>query len=368
VIPQTWLYRHDELAVPRPYGLDGAADEWLWEGTTANRLMGHHLRTGELRVLEVPEMDGKVVYSVFAWRGGLLLELGHAPFYLFLDPESGDCVRRPLGGDNPITWYGARLPGDRVAMFDRGQRRVLVLDSPEAEPRAVPCPFEGDLSGGRVLGDGLLYSILGDPARVVRFDPGEERFLDERPLPWPEIGVTGGLEHEGVWYCADCAGGRILAMELESGRWLEPVPHPDHGRVFGYIGGGFGFEGRAWFCLSTYMHRSRLDTGTGKIILPEGPLTLDGRTPRFLERMLVFDPETRTFDYLVAPEQPDGVPLLCYHWTDGRRFAVTGMMIPFDENGEPGEHVGPWLVLQSEPTQPACSGGSCEPGRKGDGR
>ena len=97
------------------------------------------------------------------------------------------------------------------------------------------------------------------------------------------------------------------------------------------------------------MHPSRLDPKTGRIVIPDGPLTIDGNPPRFLDRFLVFDPDARTFDYLIAPEQPDGVPLLCYHWTDGERFAITGTTIPFAQPGKPGKPFGSWIVLQSEP-------------------
>ena len=131
---------------------------------------------------------------------------------------------------------------------------------------------------------------------------------------------------------------------------LDPIPTPGYGQVYGFIGAGFSFCGKLYACLSTYAHQSRLDPKTGKIIIPDGPLSVDGRPYRFMERMLVFDPATCQFDYLVAQPQPDGVPLLCYSWTDGERFAVTGIVIPFNEDGEPGEQLGPWLVLQNTPT------------------
>ena len=63
----------------------------------------------------------------------------------------------------------------------------------------------------------------------------------------------------------------------------------------------------------------------------------------------MFDPEDCSFDYLVAPEQPDGVPLLCYNWTDGERFAITGCVIPYAEPGVPGDIHGSWIVLQNQP-------------------
>ena len=56
--------------------------------------------------------------------------------------------------------------------------------------------------------------------------------------------------------------------------------------------------------------------------------------------------DSQTF-HRTAPEQPDGIPLLCYNWTDGERFAITGIVIPFTESGELGTMHGSWIVLQN---------------------
>ena len=51
----------------------------------------------------------------------------------------------------------------------------------------------------------------------------------------------------------------------------------------------------------------------------------------------------------MAPEQPDGVQLLCYNWNDGERFAITGLVVPYAEPGVPGPVHGSWIVLQNGP-------------------
>lgn len=349
MVPKTWMYRHDEIVVPRPYGVDVDEDDWLWEGCGAGRVVGHNLRTNAMRIIPVPEMSGHVVYQAFAWQGRLLMVLGTGvPHYLVLDPQTGRCERRDIPAHKPIVWYGTKTPQGKVILYERSESLALVLDAPDAAPRVVPCPFGGHIAGGQACTDGLIYSSLTDPGRMVRFDPADERFVDENPAPFPEATMSGKTEHGGVLYCADSARGRLLPLRMATGEWLDPVPTPDHGEVYGYVGGAFTFGGKGYYCLSTYAHASRLDTETGKIVIPEGPLTVDGRAPRFMERYLVFDAAARTFDYLVAPQQPDGVPLLCYAWTDGARFAVTGIVIPFAAPGEPGPICGPWLVMQSQ--------------------
>lgn len=346
----TYLYRHDEIILPRPFAFDVDTNDWLWEGTTHDRLLGHNLRTAELRVVEIPEMEGHIVFEAFAWQDKVFLILGECQFYLVFDPATGRTERYQLPGDRPICWYGSKLPDGRLMIFDRRNAQVYIFSAPDAPTLTVRCPWDGDLPSGKPASDGLVYITLADPARLVRFDPATNRFVDEQPVPWPEVGMSGRFEHKGIMYFADSAGGRLLPLDLQTQQWGEPIAHPDHGKVFGFIGGGFGFQGKGYFCLSTYAARSRLDVKTGKLIMPEGKLpTVDGRPLRFMERFLVFDPEQQTFDYLCAPEQPDGLPLLCYAWADEKRFAITGMILPWGAPGEPQAlEQGHWLILQSE--------------------
>ena len=345
---QVWMYRHDEIQTGRPFGIDVDSADWLWEGCGHNRLTGHNLRTAETVQIPVPEMAGRSVVQVIAWQEKLVLTLGDAPYYLVYDPVRRACERREIPGDRPIVWYGVKAPCGKVLLFERSESRVLVLDGPLAEPRVVVCPFDGQLAGGWCV-DGIVYSPMCEPSRIIRFDPRAEQFVDERPGPYPDAALAGYLEHRGVLYVWDTAKGRIFPMEPGRGGWEEGIPTSDHGQIYGFMGGGFGFKGRAYICLSTYMHPSRLDPKTGRIVIPDGPLTVDGMPPRFLDRFLIFDPDAMAFDYLAAPEQPDGVSLLCYHWTDGERFVITGTTIPYTQPGKLGEIFGSWIVMQSEP-------------------
>ena len=252
---------------------------------------------------------------------------GQADFYVVHDPATGQTQRYDLPrepGVLPITWYGVKLPGDRLMVFDRGTEQVLIFDAPDASPRIIKCPWEGDIGAGSLLSDGLVYTFFADPSAVVRFDPEKEQFVDKKATPWPEAGLGRGFEHKGILYASDTSGGRLLPFSLATQEWGEPIDHPDFNKVFGYLGLGFEFQGKGYYNLSTYMSRSRMDRKTGKILGADGKVyepgdrlpTVDGNDLRFMERLLVFDPETQSFDYLIAPEQPDGMPLLCYSWND----------------------------------------------------
>lgn len=352
MIPKTWLYRHDEIVICRPYAVDVDDDGWLWEGCGFGGITGHHLRTARLRSIPIPEMGKHVAYQIFAWQGKLVIVLGLCPFYLVFDPATRRCLKVEAPATQAIVWYGTKTANNKLLLYERSESKVLILDAPDAKPRAISCPFPGQLASGAPQPDGLIYSSIPDPSRIIRFDPVAERFVDENPSPFTDAGLAGNFCHKGVIYYADSSGGRLVALEMKSGKWLDPIPAPDYKKLYGYIGGGFGFQGKGFFCLSNYAHRSRLDPKTGKIIMPEGPLTVDGSPSRFLDRFLVFDPERRAFDYLIAPEQPDGIPLLCYPWTDGRRFVITGIVIQCAKGEMPdtGAQIGPWLIMQSEDT------------------
>ena len=349
------LYRHDSVNPGRPYGLvDVDDDGWLWRSAAGGRLMAHNLRTAELRVLDVPPMRGHKAFSVFCWHGRIVALLGEAPYYLVVDPDSGRAEQHPAPTERPVLWYGTQLPGDRLLLCHRGGRgwrggQAWVLDAPGAAPRVVPFPYRGDFNMTWVEEDGLAYVFLADPARVVRFDPATERFLDESPIPWPDVLVAGRLSHRGTLYCADSSGGRLLPLDLRTQKWLDPIPHPDYRKTFGFIAMGFRVGGVFYFTLSNYAHRSRLDLDTGEIILPppEVPMTVDGEPERFLERLIAFDPAAGRFTgYLTAPPQPDGVAVLCYTWSDGTDFAVTGTLMRNDDPNACGDDPGPWVVLQ----------------------
>jgi len=347
----TYLYRHDEILTERPYGFDADEDGWLWEGCGTNRLTGHNLDTAECIQIPVPEMGGRRIYESFCWHGKVVMVLGDGPFYLVYDVSKREATRVEIPAEQPITWYGTKTQEDKLILFERSESRAIILDGPDATPRAVQCPFEGQLASGSQQSDGLIYSSLSDPNRIITFDPKAEKFVDEFASPFPEAGLSGRHEHNGVIYFADSSGGRLVPFDMNRRQWLDPVATPDHGSVYGFIGGAFSFQGKGYYCLSSYAAQSRLDVKTRKIIIPDGPLSVDGKPFRFLERYLVFDPELQSFEYLAAPEQPDGVPLLCYAWADEDRFAITGMIIPFAEPGELGRKYGHWIVLQSEPAK-----------------
>src|SRR5688572_29370625 len=121
-------YRHDEIVIYRPFACDVDANDWLWQGTSHNRLLGHNLQTAELRVIEIPEMEGEVAFSVFAWQEKLFILFGNGDFYIVHDPMSGQTQRYDLPKKpdvRPIAWYGCKLPNGKLMVYDRGAGHAL---------------------------------------------------------------------------------------------------------------------------------------------------------------------------------------------------------------------------------------------------
>lgn len=352
-LPAMRLYRHPEIQTGRPYGFDIDAKGWLWESWSSDRLYAHHLATGACRLVRLTETRGHSINQILCYQGKLIGIIPDDPSYLVYDPATGATSYPMLPGTLPIVWYAIVLPDGRLALFDRGEGKIILLDAPGADPRVVACPFPpspstGSIAMGQMCSDGLLYLPIREPARLVRFDPATNRFVDAIPFAQPEAGPSGYFEADGVLYIADSAAGRLLPYDLRAGRWQEPIPIPGYGTVFGFVGAATPFRGRGYYSLSTYRFISSINPDTGELNLPEGwDKGVDGRPPRFLDRQLVFDPTSGTFDYLTVPAQPDGMPLICYTYADADRLVFTGYNIPFDAQSNPSDQPGDWLVWQS---------------------
>ncbi len=353
-LPSMRLYRHPEIQTGRPYGFDIDAEGWLWEAQGAERLYAHHLPTGAGRLVPLPASRGSAINQLLCWQDRLIgIIIPEASCYLVYDPRTGRTAFPAIPGALPIVWYAALLPDGRLALFDRGEGKIVLLESPEGTPRAVTCPFPGSpatgsIAMGQLCSDGLLYLPVRDPARLVRFDPATNRFVDAVPFAQPEAGPAGYFEADGVIYVSDSAAGRLLPYDLRADRWHDPIPIPGYGTMFGFCGACTAFRGRGYYSLSTYRFISSINPETGELNLPEGwDRGVDGRPPRFLDRQLVFDPAAGAFDFLTVPAQPDGMPLICYSWADADRLVFTGYNIPLDAAGDPSDQPGDWLVWQS---------------------
>ena len=335
------FYRFPAIPTHRPYAFDVGDDGVLWEGAP-EALFRLDTRTGEHEEIALPELAGWAANAAFRFKDRvyLLMMLRGLGAY---DPQTRTLEKIPLPGREPNLWYGLHAAG-KVLLFDRGKDGgILILDEPGAPVRKVTNPF-GDfgIAAGTLLSNNRVAIGKPEYQGFVFFDPEREIFLDHLDIPIED-------EHEQIWYLSDGLNARLLPYRVTDEQWLEPIPTPDHGKIYGFIGGNFRYGSRIYYCLSTYRFRSQLNRETGELILPEGwDIGVDGRRPiRFLDRFLVFDTVTREFDYLTAPAQADGIPLLCYSLVQDDQVYITGYVIPHGPDGGPSDQPGDWVVWQT---------------------
>ncbi|MCX5659914.1 MAG: hypothetical protein NTW19_09355 [Planctomycetota bacterium] len=346
------LYRHPEIQTSRPFALDIDDQGVLWQGNSGE-LFWHDTRTARCGKLRLHALAQMPVISVFSFQKHLVVFHANHPYITIHNPadESTRVVRLP--GEAPIVWYGVKAAG-KLLLFDRAKGGgVLVLDSPDATPRKCINPFgDYELAGGSVLEDGRVLIIKSDEMKFLFFDPVAEKFTRQVDTPYTEVGISGRFDHAGVLYMSDSVAGRLLAYDLRAEKWLEPIPTPDHLKIYGFVGGSVALDGIGYFCLSSYRFRSRLDRATGQVITPpNADIGCDGKPHRFLGRYLSFDPSTRKFAYLEVPAQPDGEPLICYAHADARGLVISGYIIPYGKPGEASKLPGDWLLWQSNPAK-----------------
>jgi len=350
-----FFYRVPTLQVGRPldFCLDG--DGSLWE-SYGKCLLKYDPRKAEAELM-TPEALADGRGNCLAWLGEeVLFFLAQSNDYLALNPRTGQSRRCPLpskpDGDVRDVWFCLEVAG-KVLAFDRGLNGgVMVLDRVGAMPRLIECPFgDPETVDGLLLRDGRVMIPTAGQMAILMFDPVRELFTQEIKSDYFVSFTWGCMFWKDIAYIADTSGGRLLRCDTRTGRWLDPIPTPEYGTLYGYIGQGLQIGRRGYFNLNTWRGQEGLDRKTHKLRTPLGyrTNTVDGQPMRFLDRFLVFDAESGQFDCLVSPPQPDGVAELCYSkYQDGKVF-ITGHVIP----SPPGQPVaygpGDYCVWQSFP-------------------
>lgn len=340
------LARCRDLQTHRPFAFDVDEKGVLWQGCS-EVLMAYDSRAGETRTFSPPELKGRSISSVLCFRGRVVVVHQLCDHVTIFDPLRAACSSLPLPGTGTNIWFGTVANG-KLLLFDRSDHGgVLFLDSLSGPFRKLLAQLRRYPWVGSSLPDGRVLVKTEPEITLQILDPQREELVEEIAVPYPGATISGSFFHDGVLYAADSSAGRLLVYDFKDSRWLPPIPTPDHGSLYGYIGGGFQWGAQGYFCLSTYRFASRIDNATGNLLVPPtADLGVDGRPPRFLDRFLRFDAETRRFGYLIAPAQSDGIPSICYSLARGDQVFITGYLIPRDATGSlgPAASAGDWLV------------------------
>ena len=354
---QMFFYRMPKVQSGRPFDFCIDAEGNLWE-SYGRSLFKYDPRRAEAAQVTPQAMAGRVGNALARLGEEIVFFHYQANDYTAINPRTGESRRCPLPpkpeSDVQDIWFCLEVAG-KVLAFDRGVNGgVLVLDKVGGMPRKISCPYgDPEMVDGMVLPDGRVMIPTAGRMSILMFDPANEIFTQEIQSDY-EISFTWGcMFHEGIAYVADTSGGRLLPCDTRAGRWLEPIPAPDYGRLYGYIGQGFQVGSRGYFNLVTWKGHEGIDRRTHRLRTPPGyrTNTVDGQPMRFLDRFLVFDAETGEFDYLVSPPQPDGVTELCYSKYQHGKVFITGHVIPTAPGAPVGYGPGDYCVWQSFPAQ-----------------
>lgn len=351
------FHRFPQIQIGRPYDFCLDADGDLWE-SVGSLLIHYSPSTGMAEFTKPAAMKGKRGNAIARLGDRLIFLFSLARDYMVLDPRTGDSSLhalppKPDGGVYDI-WFYLEAAG-KVLAFDRGENGgVLVFDTPGGPARRIACP-EGDphLVCGMLLGDGRVLIPTAEHLSLLLFDPVAERFTRAIASEYQVSFTWCCMAWENRAYIADTSGGRLLVCDLERGAWLDPIPTPDYGTLYGYIGRGFQIGSRGYFNLDTWLGQEGIDRKTHALHVPPGyeTNTVDGRTLRFLDRFLVFDAATGQFDYLVAPPQADGVAELCYSKCHNGEVFITGHVIPVEPGAEMQYKAGDYCVWRISTAQ-----------------
>lgn len=337
----------------RPFAPDYDDAGKIWFGSSKFFCYDPVARTTEQ--LDNTPLGGKS-YSTCLCQGDKVYVLTQkSPELVVYHRQKKEYSRHTLPDPESNIWFGVRVPGDaRLYLYVRNRNKVVVWDTESDRGREIAYPDAMDLwSGFYVEADNAIYSFTleAKPCRLVRFDLKTQSFDAVIPALEPGLEITG-VNPIGDWlYCADRFTGRVIPFNFVKRTWGEPVAVPGHMSVFSFIGMGTTFRGLALYCLSTYKGTMKWDYNRNAYLSTgDENIGIDGKPHHFMNKYLVFDPSSREFGYLEAPEtEGKRYPLICYSLVCRDQLIISGYDLG-DLHNRPaamGEREGELCLFQS---------------------
>lgn len=149
------------------------------------------------------------------------------------------------------------------------------------------------------------------PLGLARLDLKSEGFTGFHPFPAADDDLEPYADPATTLFVPHTLAGRIVPFDLKTRQWRKPLPVPEHGKRFAFLGGPVPHAGRLYFSTSTY---NGTDTGC------------DGKPYHFCNEILEFDPQTRRFAFLTL-DVPGSYHQIAYMLSAGGEFFATGSNI-----------------------------------------
>lgn len=283
------------VASGRMHEPTAGTDGNIWTSPLDGSLWQYDTRSGRTTIHDLKQLTGR------DWKGLHLWPIAHGPKVYLCTPglpelhvwdrERNRVTSHPFPHKEPAVYGGFVVPTwPHVYFYDTRHASVLKWNPETESSEHFPCPYKltGTLYMSFALSDrNEIWGSTYTGNDIVRFDTLTDRWTAHFQCPHPNATPTaGGLVHENTLFVSDHLNGRIFPLNVNSGAWGDPIAVPGHKEWFGYLSGGWPFQGRLYLCHSTWTG------GTGSI---------DGEPHHFLGTWTVFDPRTRTFSRLEFP-------------------------------------------------------------------
>ncbi|MEX0725388.1 MAG: hypothetical protein WD065_03905 [Planctomycetaceae bacterium] len=290
------FYRHDiGTSAGRMHEPTAGTDGNIWTSPLDGNLWRYHAPTGEVQMIDLEKLTGR------AWKGLHLWPIAYGNDVFLCCPnlselwvwhrKTGTVKQYPFPHDKPAIYGGFVVPTwENVYFYDTTHAGVLKWNPATQQGSFFPCPYT--LSGTLYMtfAEADRHEIWGSTYTgndIVCFNIEEERWTHHLKSPLNDSTPTPGARVFGeTLFVSDHLHGRIFPLNITSGEWGDAVPVPGYKEWFGYVSGGWYFDGKLYMCHSTW---------TG------GTSSLDGEPHHFLGSWSVFDPDTRTFSRLDIP-------------------------------------------------------------------
>jgi len=332
------FYRRDIGVAPdRMHEPTAGTDGYIWTSPLDGSLWQYDTKTGQTTIHDLKQLTGR------DWKGLHLWPIAHGPKVYLCTPglpelhawdrERSRVTSHPFPHQQPAVYGGFVEPTwPHVYFYDTRHASVLKWNPETDTGENFPCPYKltGTLYMSFALPDrNEIWGSTYTGNDIVRFDTKTDQWTAHFQCPHQNATPTpGGLVHEDTLFVSDHLNGRIFPLNVNTGAWGDSIVVPGYKEWFGYLSGGWHFQGKLYMCHSTWSGGSN---------------SIDGETHHFLGTWTVFDPRTMTFSRLEFPLR-DG---------EERKYLMSDYCATFDNhlyllavNQKPPRTV---IVLQTKP-------------------
>jgi streptogramin lyase len=301
---------------PRLLGMSMDPDGFIWLGSTHRTVYRYDPRTGHVDEIKLP-FDSSTSQTLCVGRKVYMLGQSYPKLIIYDRPDK-TFREVDYPSAKPDVWYGTDpVDAQHFYLFDRGSEGVIKWDAETDTGKVIPYPYKTVLpSGGRyVAADAAVWCSLWDytdgqyvPVGIARLDTKTDQFTGFFPFPKDDATDEPFADPAATLFYPHTLKGKLVPFDFKARRWCRPIPVPEYGQRFGFIGLGTIHDGRWYFSISTYNG----NPATG----------CDGKPYHFCNGLLQWDPTTGQFAFPTL-DATDAYYQVAYTLSAGGHFYAT---------------------------------------------